>query len=442
MASTNIYNTTTGQLGYQVPGAAAPAGWAYGTPPAPTTPAPGAGIVSGSTSIVNNEKATTATVKSLSSSLPEAPKVVDNSGLTTAHDASMATINDYMSKLEARRQEEIKGINAGFDVAKTNQGVAQEKETGSTSVGIARMGGYLGGSGSGTGVMLNLAQSHRNEVVALEAKRQDAIRQANTAIEDKQFQLARDKVAEAKSFEEQVYKRNQDFWDNQIKYEAANRAQDTFLQDKYKDELTALAAVGGVPDAKKASEIDSFYGVPGFSAKYVAIQKADAEAKSDKARFDSFKAKMDMLESIPAGLKVQFGDETITGLGKTSDISTFHVEDAAGNVTLVTKNLRTGALTTQGLGAIGTPSAGGGGAGGAIAAMSQDLSSLTGPDGYVSPTDYKNGLKLWLSKGNTLSTYESNFKTFANPAHPQDYDFSSYYNKSSDQLMQALLGGQ
>jgi len=416
----------------------------YGVNLQQLSPLAGSNIVSGSSSIVTGEKDTTNKVTNLISTLPEAPVNVDNTGITTAFNQSQTLLQNYMKQLEERRAREVEGINKGFDIAGKKQEVAQANEKGSTSVGLARMGGYLGGSGSGTGVMLTLAQSHRDEVTALEAQRQEAIRKANIAVEDKQFALARSMVDDAKQFEEQIYQRNKDFWNRQLQYQQEVRTQDAFLQDKYKDELTALTTVGAEASPEKAEEIDNFFGIKGFTSKYLKIAKVDAEAKTSKARYDSFKSKIELLESIQAGMKIQFGDEIITGIGKTSDISTFHVEDAAGNVTLVTHDKRSGSIFTQNLGAIGTPSSTGGGGSDKVSVMNAELNALANPEtGYVSPTDYKNGLKVWLSvSGNTLKTYENNFKIYADPSQKEKYDFSSYYNRSSDDLLRAFLGGE
>lgn len=342
-----------------------PAGYQYigGATPTATSPVGYQKIVSSSAPQVTADNALKTTVANAAAGLPEAAKP-DNTQAISTSQAVLKQIDDQIAAMEARRSQEIAGINAGFDVARTNTEKAQTKETGATSVGIARMGGYLGGSGSGTGVMLNLAQSHRDEMVALEAKRQDAIRQANIAIDDKQFQLAQAKVAEAKSLEETIYSRNKDFWNQQLQLQQENRAQNTFLQDKYKNELDALVAVGGTPDPQKAAEIDNFYGVPGFTAEAIAIKEADTKAKSQKAQLDNFKAKVDLLKKIPKGMPITFGGETVTGIGDAGDISTFHVNnDETGETTLVTYNTMTGELTTQSAGKIGTKREPGGGKG-------------------------------------------------------------------------------
>jgi hypothetical protein len=197
-------------------------------------------------------------------------------------------------------------------------------------------------------------------------------------------------------------------------------------------------------DSQTLANLDAnYFKVPGAAAQYFAIASADQKAKSEKAKFDSFKSKIEFLKSIPKGVSVPFGNESVIGLGDVGDITTFHVEDAAGNATLVTYNKGSGEVTKQDLGKIGTPSSTGGGSSpAAISDMSTALGKVAGPDGYVSPTSYKEALRTWLQAGFTTSTFENNFKIFANPAQKDKYDLTQYYNKSADDVLQLLQGLQ
>lgn len=121
-------------------------------------------------------------------------------------------IDDYMATLAARRAAAEESINSSFDNQKTSLENQNTHETGSTSVGLSRMGGYLGGSASQTGVLQNLAETHKNDMLALESKRQDALNTARTAYEDKNFALATQKAADAKSVEQEAYTRQQAYF--------------------------------------------------------------------------------------------------------------------------------------------------------------------------------------------------------------------------------------
>lgn len=52
----------------------------------------------------------------------------------------------------------------------------------------------------------------------------------------------------------------------------------------------------------------------------------------------------------------------------------------------------------------------------ATKAMAADLNSMTGPDGYVSPEDYTTAKRKWVGDASLDgSTFDKNFKTYANP---------------------------
>jgi hypothetical protein len=50
----------------------------------------------------------------------------------------------------------------------------------------------------------------------------------------------------------------------------------------------------------------------------------------------------------------------------------------------------------------------------AISKIGGVMSTLTGPDGYISPVDWQNALNEWMAAGHTESTFATNFKSYAN----------------------------
>lgn len=133
------------------------------------------------------------------------------------------TINDEIKRIESERQAELDSINSSFDVAKTGQENAQNAETGKASVQIANAGGYLGFSGSGQGVVLNLAKSHRDELMALQARRQEAVQSANSALNNKRYDLAKLKAQEIDNLDNEMARRNQEYFSNQMSLRQENR---------------------------------------------------------------------------------------------------------------------------------------------------------------------------------------------------------------------------
>lgn len=144
--------------------------------------------------IVNEEEAATDTVN-------ESAKVVRD----------LTYLDDEITRIQDDLKAEIDAINAQAEVDKANKVGQQASETGQTSIGLANAGGYLGFSGSATGVLLNLAKSHRAELQSLDAERQQAIFEAQDAARNSQFDLVKLKAQELKDIEQEEYNRKQDY---------------------------------------------------------------------------------------------------------------------------------------------------------------------------------------------------------------------------------------
>jgi hypothetical protein len=246
----------------------------------------------------------------------------------------LSYLDSYSQKLEAQRAQTIKSINDSAAQTKTDTENAQTRETGSTTVSLARIGGYLGGSASATGAMINLANTHRAELQTLEQKRQAAITLANQAIDDKQFDVAKQKVSEARNILNDIETSKQNFFNNNLKILQEQRSQDEALGNRYQDELKAFAYVDPKTiDPNKKSEIDNFYGVAGFTDKYLKATNDINKVKSSKDAMEYQKSFIDLLKDIPQGQKMTFPDgTTYTGIGSAGDISTVTATDDSGVV--------------------------------------------------------------------------------------------------------------
>lgn len=188
---------------------------AYGysfTPP--TTTAPSEAVTSSSGTLPQDEAKLGTDITTQSAPTYTSP----------ASDKYLADIDAQSAALTQRQKDEEAAIQAQFDSLLRSTENQQRNEVGYTSAGLARAGGYLGVSGSGTGVLLNLAQTHRNELQSLESKRQAALSAARNAYTDKQFDLARLKATEAKAVEKEIYDRQQAY--NKSVAEANKKAAD------------------------------------------------------------------------------------------------------------------------------------------------------------------------------------------------------------------------
>ena len=318
------------------------------TVPTPTK----SSVVSSSAPVVAGENKTIADLQSLTT---------DDAAITQAHNDYLAQLKAEQEALEARRIQEEAQINAAFDTKKTQTESAQKGEKGTFTTTLARIGGYLGDSASAAGAMVNLNQTHQFQLNDLEAKRQGALQEARNAITDKQFAIARLKTEEAKDYASEISKSKQQFFENNLKILQEQRQQDETNRTVIKDKLSNMALLdpAQIPDGAK-KEIDDFYGIPGFTDKYINVTAASAKAKTQKEVLAVQKDLLGLLQDIPAGQKVKFPDGTeYTGMGKTSDITTFTETDSNGYVRMFTYNKGSREVTVQNIGAVGKPSADG-----------------------------------------------------------------------------------
>lgn len=287
----------------------------------------------------------------------------NSSGLSNAYNSVLDNYKSYSDLLEKRRIESMDSINRQFDITKRNTEDAQKREMGSTNTGLLRVGGYLGESGSGTGVINSLGEKQRLEISALEAKRQDALLAAQNAIDDKQFALASAKANDVKNLEQEINNRNDTFFTQMLNLTQESRAQDTAMRQKVDDQLKAFSMVDPETiDPRALGQIDDFYKTPGFAKAYLSASSAAAKAKTQKEMLDATKSYVDLLSSIPAGMSISLPDGSkATGIGKAGDYEVFNKEDASGKVTVVRFNKATGVMTQYSAGAIGTPSSENGG---------------------------------------------------------------------------------
>ena len=147
----------------------------------------------------------------------EAAKKLED--LMNPRDDGMDLLNSEIDRNQKLLREELSSIQAAYDVQKTDTQGKQTGEVGQTSVGIANAGGYLGFSGSGTGVMLKLAESHRAELTSLESKRQTALYEAKDAAAKRRFDIVSMKVDEIARIDQEKYARTQDYY-NRVKENA------------------------------------------------------------------------------------------------------------------------------------------------------------------------------------------------------------------------------
>lgn len=385
-------------------------------------------FVSSSAPVVQQEKDTTKTVQDLMGSIT--PPKDETGSAQTASDAYMKLIDDQTAALEKRRADEVARISGQFDQAEAGLKTTQKSETGTTGAMLARSGGYLGNTGSGTGVLLNLAATHKSEIATLQAKRADAIQQANNAITDKQFALAQLKVKEVKDIEQTIHDRKNEFFNNSLKAVTEARQQDEAYRKKITDDLDMLGKLSLNDtelklDPAKASEIDSYYGTPGFTQQYLTTVRNAAKAKEAKDRIAVQKDTLDLLSKIPVGQKLTFPDGTsYIGLGSAEDVSSSLQVDDLGVGRMVNYNKRTGQVTVVPVGMVGkTSDSGSGGQKDVVfdnvkAKFSTALEAAKDPKTGLYDPDIYLEVRQELKKNPNIAGYVDDVdKVFLNPAN-------------------------
>lgn len=249
--------------------------------------------------------------------------------LTQLYQVQADQIEEERAALERRRQEEIQGINEGFDIQKTETETAQGREAGQTSMNIARAGGYLGVTSSQQGILQSLAITQRQEMVALEALRNDKIREANQAYEDRNFELSREALKSARELEAEIFDRRQAFLDQQLDLLSEERAQ---LQErrlskesKWKiagDRMDRMLDAGLTPsqDDLLAISMDTGIGIEELNDMFEAGARSLALAEK-KDKTDMELAIVSQMRGTPRDRTFTIDGETYRGLAELSKTS-------------------------------------------------------------------------------------------------------------------------
>lgn len=208
----------------------------------------GNNVVASSEQVVNEERDTITQLTELNNQL------VTSSQTPSAAQNMLDFIEKEREALEARRKQEVEALTAQYDSLIGSTQESQKREKGTTQATLARLGGFLGGSASGMGVLNNQAATHRSEISAIEAKKSAAIQAANVAASDKDFQLAKLYIQEVKDYEKDINDRNQKFFSNML---------DIIKEDRARQEFTDTVRNRARDDARSALNdiIDNFGGI-------------------------------------------------------------------------------------------------------------------------------------------------------------------------------------
>ena len=118
-------------------------------------------------------------------------------------------------QLAQRDKEDTAAIDKSFANTEEQLKISQEEEMAKME-GRTRIGGFI--TQFEQQDILKAARLNRLEVASLQAQRQSALQTARRAYQDQDYQVARDQLTLAKDIEKQTYDRQQDYFNNVIKY--------------------------------------------------------------------------------------------------------------------------------------------------------------------------------------------------------------------------------
>lgn len=316
----------------------------------------------------------------------------------------------YQTSLEARRAAEIAALTDQENRDETSLGQTQANETGSTNRNLT----YLqqgGNSASAQSYLNGLEASHQTEMQNLKAKYTSAVQAANSAYDDKDFALAEKMTQNAQDIKDAAIKRNSDFLDYTLKLRSSNN-DDTRLQIT-KQQADEQQVKDAQTFAKDNNITGAFYQYPGSSQVYDThtgqpITAAQYQAMGGKGGDYSDIHVLQPVDNTKHSTPYYEWQDYLQSGGKLgfNDYMTMDANRKAAKSTtnIVTYNQAKDEAQTQ-----------------AAATIGQTLSSLAGPDGYVSPADYKKGLAKWTGAGYSASDYNKQFMNFMNAADVADY---------------------
>jgi hypothetical protein len=245
-----------------------------------------------------------------------------NTGLLDAQAEQEAFRQEQRDRLAERHAADLAGINQGFDVLRGQTEFAQRRETGATGQALARAGGFLGVTGSHQGVLQNLAVTHRQEILSLEAARQQALNAAKNAFEDRDFELADQMMTDARQIEVDIYNRSQDFQSRQLDLLQEQRAQISaqretteFNLNQVNDKIDRFLDNGVVPSSAEVANMAFEAGMePDDVQAMFDSAKRSYDLAVKKEQTDQELAILDILLDTPVGTTVTIGGVEYDGL--------------------------------------------------------------------------------------------------------------------------------
>lgn len=235
--------------------------------------------------------------------------------LADAYKQSDKLLKDRLNELDTSASDQYGLINKQFDTAIADTKTNQNKETATFNAGLARIGGYLGGSASSMGAINTLENTHRLEIASLEAKRANALQAARDAVANKRFDYAKELAQSAKDLQTTIADRKDKFFNQTLQY-TQNQRQDTeFRVKQANDQLDNLVTGKINPSTQDVLSIaQNLNTSPDNVLKIIQAkrQSLDLKEAQDRSEFDI--KILNALDNIPKGQFVTINGKTYEGL--------------------------------------------------------------------------------------------------------------------------------
>jgi len=260
----------------------------------------------------------------------EIKNTYDNTALTDTSNENIKFLKDRMDQLDKRREAEIAQIKADYEqAAKAQEGRQGKEYAGRATNLVTSGGGFLGTTQSQQGVLQNLRETHEAEKGALMSKRDAAIQAAQSAYEDKDFALAQSLLKESKDYENELYKRQKDFADQELAlarearaakefdfgitdkkveaYSTMNDEQYANLTPSQINEVEKNYYPGYINQLRQAKKNEVSTVISGLASKYPSAGITSSDTfdtaqekirKSDEYKLDMKKAEIDLANTI------------------------------------------------------------------------------------------------------------------------------------------------
>lgn len=238
--------------------------------------------------------------------------------LTQNGQANSDLLSNYRSTLATDRANVIASIDADYTNQEKTQSGNQATQYAGRSTGLVTSGGgFLGTTQSQSGVLQSLQDSFVQQNQALQAKHQAAVQAAQSAYDEKDFTAAKAMIDQANQTQQDIYKAQTDYANQQLQITQENQAQLQYQTGQTEKQATAYAALtptqyAQIPQAEKDA-IDKVY-YPGYldALNKTTQQAKDVQNAKDQESLDA--SIMDIRLKVPAGQTFKLNGTTYTGL--------------------------------------------------------------------------------------------------------------------------------